>query len=511
MADLHAGGSQAPQAFDPLAWREGLRQPLLALYLVPLASFAGAFLGCLATLHLTRSGVPPALASATATLLLCAALIVEPTRDLIPTTFSSSAYGGSFSGMTSIVTLSESVARAGLPASASFILLSVFCGLVFCTVCAIEMRMRVVLLRGYGGRFGALAAVGSFLFLSLAPLLGPEGEVLHLARLDEFDKGLGDSLVIFASCLAGMFATIFALRSPNVAGSGRAARIFTSAAVAFLGLAILQQLRPGDGCLVDAYYAGCFLGMSSSQRLRGLVEPVVAAAALTVFLVQASAILPSVGGSLGFAAFIVVVAVDAARRVGRLLPLHDHPAAVGLGRGLAAALAVAGLLLPNSAFHVEAVVETTGSIPRVETSVAARAPADLPDEPAAEATVAAAPSSTPGDPPPAADWKPDILPPVIPPPVATPVRNELPRPRHASRSAPVSPRSLPDDPGPWRIIHAGQPARPRAGTTTGPQPAPAKRGPMRVVVPTVVSSRPASRSEPQRVRESQPAPAAPAP
>ncbi|MGJ5175810.1 hypothetical protein ACQR16_17865 [Bradyrhizobium oligotrophicum] len=524
MADLHAGGSQAPQAFDPPAWREDLRTPLLALFLVPLASFAGACLGCLATLHLSASGVPPALASATATLLLCAALVIEPIRDLIPTTFSSSAYGGSFSGMTSIVMLSESVTRAGLPAGASFILLSLFCGLVFCTVCAIEMRMRVVLLSGYGGRFGALAAVGSFLFLSLVPLLGPGGEALHLGRLDQFDKGLGDSLAIFALCMAGTSLTIVALRSPDVAGSGRAPRIFTSAAVAFVGLAILQQLRPGDRCLADAYYAGCFLGMSSPQRLSGLVQPVVAAAALTLFLVQASTILPSVGGSLGFAAFVVVVGVDVACRVGRLLPLDGPAVTVGLGRGLAVALATAGLLVPNAVLRVQSVVETTGSVQSVEMPVEAPAPAPAAVDPVAEqvaeVTVAAAPSSAPSDPPPAADPDPDVVPPivpspvvvapVVPPPVATPVHDEPPRPRarRAGRAASVAPRPPVDDPEPWRIIRTARPAPPGAGTTAAPPPAPAKRSPVRVVVPTATSSRPSARPEPQRVRESQPAAAA---
>src|SRR3954470_21697640 len=173
MADLHARDSKALQVFDPAAWREQLHRrstaapqasSSLSLHLVPLASFAGAFVGCLATLHLTTFGLPPALASAVATLLLCAALIAAPAKDLVPTTFSSSVYGGSFSGMTPIMMLSESVTRSGLPVDISFLLLSLFCGLVFYIVCTIEVRTHAVLLRGYGGRFGALAAVGSFLF-----------------------------------------------------------------------------------------------------------------------------------------------------------------------------------------------------------------------------------------------------------------------------------------------------------------------------------------------------------
>ncbi len=490
------------QAFDPSAWREQLRRlsergsqsfPPAPLLVVPLASFAGAFLGCLATLHLSTFGLPPALASAAATLLFCAALIAAPTKNLVPTTFSSSAYGGSFSGMTPIATLSDSVARSGLPVDISFLMLSIFCGLVFFCVCAVEVRTRTVLLRGYGGRFGALAALGSFLFLSLAQLLGADGMPLGVARIEDFDKNAVDSLVIFALCATGMLASLLALRLPRVANSGRAVRIFVSATVAFAGLAALQYVRPGDTCLADAYYAGCFLGNSSPQRLRGSLQPVIAAAVLTVLLVKASAVLPAVGGSLGLAAFLVVAVVDVVSRLfGATGPLQNPEWGV-LGRSLLAACVVAGMLLPNEVVRDRLADDTTGSIPKVETPV--EAPAERLDPPSWESAVQTAPSSAP-EPlkPVAVPWPVIAVPTVTPAPVASPAVRRPASPAHAG----VQPLSA--EPSPRRII--------RSSTTTvaAPTPLPVRRTQSRVVPQPVPRPRAATQQEVESGPEWQPYP-----
>lgn len=442
ITDHHAGGSQAAQAFL-VALREQLQRPSARrsdpwspapLVLVPLASFAGAFLGCVATLHLCTFGLPPSLASAAATLFVCAVLIAAPAKNLVPTTLSSSAYGGSFSGMTPIVTLNESVAHSGLPVDKSFLLLSIFCGLVFCAVCVIELRLGRVLLRGYGGRFGALAALGSFLFLSLGPLLGADGVPFGVGRLDVFDKGLVGSLVIFALCATGMSATLIALRQPRVAASGRAMRIFVSAAVAFIGLAILQYVQPDDACLAEAYYAGCFLGMSAPARLRGSVQPVIAAAALTILLVEASAILPAVGGSLGLAAFLTVAGADVASRLFDAAGPFQSPA-----RGaLVAAFVVAGMLLvPREVFRDRPMDDTTGSTPTVDTplpAVAVRL-----EQPSGESAKQAVPSAAPDEVKPAAGPWPDLALPVRPARAALPAR----RPAEVARGATQPPATRP--------------------------------------------------------------------
>src|SRR3954471_18126901 len=173
---------RAEPSFDPRMWRErqlGRAAPfygsvLFQLGCPPLASFIAAFLGCLMTLHLSAAGLSPLIGSAAAAVLLCSSLILTRTADLVPSTFFSSAYGGSFVGMTPVALLNASVIRAGLPLDAAFVLLSLFGGLVFCLGCAVDMWLRGGLSRGYGGRLGALAAVASFLFVGLAPLLGAE-------------------------------------------------------------------------------------------------------------------------------------------------------------------------------------------------------------------------------------------------------------------------------------------------------------------------------------------------
>ncbi|XUM23085.1 hypothetical protein ACRAVF_06615 [Bradyrhizobium oligotrophicum S58] len=468
-------------------------------------AFAGAFLGCLATLHLSALGLSPALASAAVTVVLCAGLVVASPDNLEATTFSSSVYGGSFSGMTPIGQLSESVAHTGLPQEASLYLLSIFCGLLFCILTAIEIRRRVVLLQGYGGRLGVLAAVGSLLFVTLGPWLAGHGESLRLAHLNQFDRELGGSLAILAACLAGTFLTIVMQRLPQVAEAGRAARTFVSATMAFAGMAIVHALWSDERCLVDAYYAGCFLGMSSPQRLSGRLQPIVAALALTVFLVQASTVLPLVGGSLGLAAFIAVAGVDMAWRAGCVISVPQSTKVV-LGRSVAVALTAAGFLLPSHVFHGLA-DDNTDVVLREATLAVTPAPAVLlvgqvvdaappeaespaPVAPAAELDSASAVGAR------AALAPTDVVPlAVVPLEVdqapAPPVRAEPPRTRRASRTVAGSSPS-PQAASAWSIIRTGETGRTGAADA---RPVRAKPATVRAVVPASATPRPATRSQ----------------
>jgi hypothetical protein len=344
---------QAEQSFDPRLWRErhlGRAVPfygseLFQLGCPPLASFIAAFLGCLMTLHLSASGLSPLIASAAAALLLSSSLILTRTVDLVPSTFFSSAYGGSFVGMTPVALLNSSVIRAGLPLDAAFVLLSLFTGLVFCLGCALDMWVRGGLARGYGGRLGAVAAVASFLFVGLAPMFGADGELFPIARRGVLEQGGAAAAFTFLLCTTGMLATMAALRWAPVAGSRRAVRIFVAAAVAFAGLVLLQQLAPSNASDLDAYYAGCFLGMSSQRRLRSLLQAMAAAVLLTALLILTGPILPAVGGSLGYVAFVSVLFVDAAVRL--FVEAGDSPrqTMIAWARGLAAALAILVVLL----------------------------------------------------------------------------------------------------------------------------------------------------------------------
>ena len=63
------------------------------------------------------------------------------------------------------------------------------------------------------------------------------------------------------------------------------------------------------------FYAGCFLGTSSSERLTGWRQTAFGVVVLTATLPVVRAVLPDVGGGLGLAAFITVAFVSAVSRV----------------------------------------------------------------------------------------------------------------------------------------------------------------------------------------------------
>lgn len=489
---------QAEQTFDPRAWRErqlGRAVPfygseLFQLGCPPLASFIAAFLGCLMTLHLSTSGLSPLIASATAALLLSSSLILTRTANLVPSTFFSSAYGGSFVGMTPVALLNASVIRAGLPLDAAFILLSLFCGVVFCLGCALDMWLRGGLARGYGGRLGALAAVASFLFVGLAPMLGAEGELLPIARRGVLEQGPGAVAITFAVCAAGMLATMVALRWAPVAGSRRAVRIFVAATVAFAGLVVLQQFVPSGACDLDAYYAGCFVGMSSPRRLRSLLQAIAAAALLTVLLVLTCPILPAVGGSLGYVAFISVIFVDAAVRLFVEAGESPRQTMIAWTRGLVAALAILGVLLPTELLLGQSPAEPTGSIanadkPVAQTAVQLPSPSETDD--ARDALGRAA-----GEPVPAAGATPDL-----PMQILHPGSGELFRARdrgeHAHGPAPSSVEP------PRRVVRYGQ------SIATGAQPA-VRRSQLRVVPQSIPRPRVVARQDLQPAQEWHPDP-----
>jgi hypothetical protein len=107
-------------------------------------------------------------------------------------------------------------------------------------------------------------------------------------------------------------------------------RIFLAAAIALTGLIGLHLSGLNDASTMDAFYAGCFLGMSTSERLKGRIEAVMAAMVLAVLLVQVGRLLPGVGGSLGLAAFLTVAVVVALGQIAAFLARgfsgrHDNP------------------------------------------------------------------------------------------------------------------------------------------------------------------------------------------
>jgi hypothetical protein len=270
------------------------------------AAFAGAFLGCLTTECFTAFGIGPDIASATATVLLCGLLLVTRMTRRFAGAFFPALYGGTFAGMTPIVWLGDSASGHSAAAWALSIALSIVCGLAFFVVAKLDARSATPVGVGYGGRLGAIATVASFLFIALA---GPSegnsrfpGVGAEAFHIEPWPAILG-----FFACLAGTIVTLATLRQRRIADRGAAQRTFIAAAAALSGLMILQLGHPDDAHIRDAFYAGCFLGMSTPGRLKGWFQPVLGALMLIVMLMPAGAFLRGVGGRLGLAAFVTVM------------------------------------------------------------------------------------------------------------------------------------------------------------------------------------------------------------
>jgi hypothetical protein len=293
------------------------------------AAFVGAFLGCLTSSYLSALGVAPAIASALATTLLCGQVLVIRTTSLLPDELFPAIYGGAFAGMTPVLWFSSNAPDPSLlHLSMLLISLAIASGAAFCIVAAIDTRTARPLAYGYGGRCGAIAAVASFAFVELASLVGANDTLFRSAHADVLDAS--PTALTFVACLVGTFAVLLPLRGQGMTSAKTADRIFLAAAIALTGLIGLHLSGLNDASTMDAFYAGCFLGMSTSERLKGRIEAVMAAMVLAVLLVQVGRLLPGVGGSLGLAAFLTVAVVVALGQIAAFLARgfsgrHDNP------------------------------------------------------------------------------------------------------------------------------------------------------------------------------------------
>jgi hypothetical protein len=294
----------------------------------PIAALVGAFLGCLTTLHLAALGMLPTIASALATVLLCGLVICCTTR-VLPNIFFQALYGGTFGGMTTVLSLSEGApAASATMTDALFILLSVVCGFTFFIVAKIDARSAVPIASGFGGRSGAIATVASLAFVELDRPFGPDAGLFHGARFGTVGIEPRAAALEFFACIVGIVATSFVLRRRRIASAGVADRTFIASAVAFIGLSILYLAVPDDTRMLDAFYAGCFLGTSTPERLKGWLQPVFGAVVLTAVLALVRAFLAGIGGGLGLAAFVTVAMLVALSRAtswitGKMPPSSD--------------------------------------------------------------------------------------------------------------------------------------------------------------------------------------------
>jgi hypothetical protein len=312
-----ANGGEREQVAHPLAKRPtGKRSSELVFENAPVAAFAGAFLGCLTTLGFSAFGIVPCIASALATALLCGHLLATRAAGLLEGTFFPSLYGGSFGGMTPVVWLGAGVSSHSATLTSLLVIsLSIVCGLAFIVFAKLDIRSVAPFGAGYGGRLGAIAAMASFLFVELVGRLGADAHRFHEVPADALRIEPWAAPLLFFACLGGTLGTMFALRWRRAVAAGIATRIFIASAVAFIGLLLLHFGSPNDTRTLDAFYAGCFLGMSAPERLRGCFQPVLGSGVLTAVVVLARAFLPGLGGSLGLAAFVCVALLVALSRV----------------------------------------------------------------------------------------------------------------------------------------------------------------------------------------------------
>jgi hypothetical protein len=269
----------------------------------PLAAFAAAFLGCLSTAGLCALGITPCVASALVAALLCGQLLITRTHGLFADAFFPALYGGTFAGMTPVPSPGDSAfVHSWIVTSMSFGLLCVCCGLAFFVVTRLDNRSRRPFGSGYGGRLGAIAVVASFLFVAAVARF-------HAMPAQALDIGSWVTPEKFFACLAGTLATMIALRRASAVSA--AARTFTASLIALIGLLTLHLGAPGDTRTLQAFYAGCFLGMSAPERFSGWFQPVFGALVLTAVLALLGALLPGIGGGLGFSAFVTVALLEA--------------------------------------------------------------------------------------------------------------------------------------------------------------------------------------------------------
>ncbi len=300
------------------------------------AAFAGASLGCLATLHLSAFGVVPEIASALVTTLLGGLLLISRptmrlTRDFVP-----AVYGGAFGGMTSIHWPNGIGSDPVMLAGALFVSLSIVCGLAFGAGAVFDVRSGHRFTSGYGGRSGVIATVACVLFVHLAVFFGADDGLFHAPRTDLTDFNLGSLATIVAACLAGTTVSLLVLRRERVAASDLANKTFVASTIALAGLIVVRTISPADTLLLDAYYAGCFLGMSSRERLKGCIETMLGAIVLASLIIHVGMFLPGIGGGLGLAAFATVAVLVTSKQLARfVLPVSwSQPQLSGVGHDM---------------------------------------------------------------------------------------------------------------------------------------------------------------------------------
>jgi hypothetical protein len=270
--------------------------------------YAGLFLhvifGSVATSALLAAGVHPVLASSGATVFYLVVASLFRFRRQQP----AAVFCGTFAGMTSFFAFFN---RA--PFSLGFSILIYLCiailtGCLYVLIMHFEQKLPKQLFNGYGGRLGAIAFIGSAACLVTTGLLirlfSGDFQVAVLKNSATFSEK-APLVMILASALGALLTRILA---KDIKSTIPGLNVVLSASVCgFVGGMIFLFLPPLGPIASFYWYAGNFVGMSSTSILHSHPRILFAGAITGVFLAGLHYYGSGIGGLLGLSAFLAVI------------------------------------------------------------------------------------------------------------------------------------------------------------------------------------------------------------
>lgn len=274
----------------------------------------GASIGCLLTLALVDFGMQPGIASALATAIICLFLHFMPKEKrqniglLAP-----AAYGGSFAGMTNLSSFDGDVRHDQMLLVTFAVGLSVIVGLTFFLVSRIDKSVEVPVGHGFGGRLGTVAALATVIFVLAVSIIQPTHWSVAWGHFGDIAYDVTTLLGELGAALVGALVTAKLLREIFKPEAFHSTRILAASLFALAGLLALNFF--GWTSVVAAFYAACFLGMTTPKILKNYWTLALACIPLLAILHVVVAVLPGMGGGLGLSAFVAVLLMSAISRV----------------------------------------------------------------------------------------------------------------------------------------------------------------------------------------------------
>jgi hypothetical protein len=265
----------------------------------------GAFIGCLVTLILVHFGVRVGIASALATAGICGLLHVVPQEKRQNISLVAiAAYGGSFAGMTNLSSFDVDARLDRVLFVALVVGLSVISGLTFFLVSRIDKAAETPVGHGFGGRLGTVAALAAIIFVLVASIVRPEHWLVAWGNFGNIHYDTVTLAAELGAALAGAIGTAKLLRQVFKPEAFHGTRILAASVFALAGLLALNFF--GWIAVVAAFYAACFLGMTTPKVLKSYWILAWACIPLVAIVQVVTVVLPGMGGGLGLSAFVAV-------------------------------------------------------------------------------------------------------------------------------------------------------------------------------------------------------------